>query len=129
MLELLDVTNDQAYCCMTFKHWKGGDMIGGLNRALDASGRPSEATAARLATQLFASVAHCHDAGVLHRDIKADNVLIDRKDIADPECQICLCDFGMAIMHGDGSVPRTDAVGKRPLKKVEMLQASDILLT
>jgi serine/threonine protein kinase len=41
--------------------------------------------------QLFHAVAYLHKSGLIHRDIKPNNVLIDCEKI-----EVKLCDFGMA---------------------------------
>ena len=40
--------------------------------------------------QLFNGLHHCHAANILHRDLKASNLLIDNKGI------LKLADFGLA---------------------------------
>merc|ERR1719277_2758221 len=32
----------------------------------------------------------------IHRDIKGDNYLMDRRDVTDPDCKVVLTDFGTA---------------------------------
>ena len=40
--------------------------------------------------QLFKGLAHMHAAGVIHRDIKPQNLLVNEK------CELRICDFGLA---------------------------------
>lgn len=44
---------------------------------LVANGRMKEAEAARVFAQIVSAVQYCHMNGVVHRDLKAENVLLD----------------------------------------------------
>ena len=55
-----------------------------------ASRRPSFRQSARWVTALADALEHAHQNGVIHRDVKPSNVLIDRAD------QVYLTDFGLA---------------------------------
>lgn len=46
--------------------------------------------------QALSAILHLHTCGVVHRDVKAHNLLIDRFDLRDPKCRIVLADFGLA---------------------------------
>ena len=61
-------------------------------------------TAERLARELLAALRHIHAAGVLHRDIKPQNVLIDAHGHAR------LTDFGIAQPRDAASLTRTGQV-------------------
>ena len=41
--------------------------------------------------QLLSGLRHCHDKGILHRDIKGSNLLIDKNGM------LKIADFGLAI--------------------------------
>lgn len=45
---------------------------------LVANGRMKEPEAARVFMQLISAVNYCHQRGVVHRDLKAENVLLDK---------------------------------------------------
>ncbi len=49
----------------------------------------------RYGVQIAAALAHAHDHGIIHRDIKAANVVIT------PSGQVKVLDFGLARLHGD----------------------------
>lgn len=46
---------------------------------LVAKGRMSEEEARRIFKQILAAVAYCHRSCVVHRDLKAENLLLDAK--------------------------------------------------
>ncbi len=63
-----------------------------LRQEIDASGRLAVPVAVRIARQILAGLAAIHAAGIIHRDIKPQNVLLGR----DGEARVT--DFGVA--HG-----------------------------
>lgn len=46
---------------------------------LVANGRMSEKEAKRILKQILAAVDYCHNSCVVHRDLKAENLLLDAK--------------------------------------------------
>lgn len=77
----------------------GGD----LNAALKTHGRFPEANAAFYGAQLLCALAFAHSRGVLHRDVKPENVLLDNAGHA------VLIDLGLArpVPHGEDDLART----------------------
>ncbi|KAL9227118.1 hypothetical protein vseg_002851 [Gypsophila vaccaria] len=73
---------------------KGGDLAGKLSRRPDR--RLPEPLARRLFHQLVSAVEYCHRRGVIHRDIKPQNILLD----GDGET-VKVCDFGLAAVIGE----------------------------
>jgi ABC-type amino acid transport substrate-binding protein len=57
--------------------------------------------AVALATQLLAALAHLHEQGVLHRDVKPANVLLDGD-------RVVLADFGIAAVAGGTALTATN---------------------
>ena len=51
--------------------------------------------AARLVRQVADAIAHAHAQGVLHRDLKPDNVMVEESD------RPRVCDFGLATLAGE----------------------------
>jgi serine/threonine-protein kinase len=74
---------------------------GSLQARLDAGGRPD---GERLAADLLRALAHIHAAGIIHRDVKPANVLLDRDGRA------CLTDFGVARPQDATSITQTGQI-------------------
>jgi len=72
-------------------------LIGGTSlaaRLVDRSGRMGAREVARLMSRVARAVHHAHQRGVLHRDLKPGNVLIDERG------EPWLTDFGLAKLTG-----------------------------
>ncbi|MEU4832784.1 protein kinase [Streptosporangium sp. NPDC023615] len=59
---------------------------------------------ARIGLEVLNALVAAHHAGVLHRDVKPDNVLLARDGRA------VLTDFGIAVLEGDSSITRTGSL-------------------
>lgn len=93
---------DTRHPCLVMERFAGGDLVEGLQRCMkDADRVPGEGFA-HIGTQLAAALRYLHSFNIVHRDVKSDNVMLDRQDIADPEIRIALGDFGVARAIGDG---------------------------
>jgi protein kinase-like protein len=70
-------------------------------RRLDRAGPPaSDAERLELAIQIAELVAHAHDRGVVLRDLKPGNLLLDR---ADGKLRVTLVDLDLARVEGSGA--------------------------
>lgn len=99
LVQLYDysVTGPRPYLVMEF-------VVGRtLSERLDAGGLSAEAVP-RLAIELLSAVACVHDRGVLHRDIKSGNVLIDEAGHAR------LTDFGLARFEDSTQITGSNEV-------------------
>ena len=57
----------------------------------------SEKMAAEIMEKLVRAIAHCHENGVCHRDLKPDNILIDKNN------EVKVIDFGLS-KHLDSNI-------------------------
>jgi len=74
---------------------------GSLQDRIDAGGKPD---AERLAADVLRALAHIHAAGIIHRDVKPGNVLLDRDGRA------CVTDFGVARPEDATSITQTGQI-------------------
>ena len=91
------VTADQPYLVMEYVNGST------LSQRLDRGGFPAAAIR-MLAVELLSALACVHDHGVLHRDIKSGNVLIDN------DGQARLTDFGLARLEDSPQITRANEV-------------------
>ncbi len=81
-----------------------------LRALLDKRGRLAPLAAARLFGPVCAALQSAHEAGVVHRDLKASNLMVESED--EPP-QVKLLDFGIAKLLRQDSAPGLTAVGQR----------------
>jgi serine/threonine protein kinase len=84
---------------------------GSLEERLAAHGPTTALRAARLGQQLLSALAAVHAAGVLHRDVKPNNVLIAPGGPGDGQGdRAVLTDFGIARSEGDSRITQANMV-------------------
>jgi ATP/maltotriose-dependent transcriptional regulator MalT len=99
ILPVIDFGQDGDITFIVMKLVSGGTLKDRLGLPMD----PIEI--ARTVEQIAAALDHAHGRGILHRDVKPSNVLIDEGD------WIQLADFGLAkMMVGDGTLTGSGAV-------------------
>jgi serine/threonine protein kinase/thioredoxin-like negative regulator of GroEL len=95
--------NGQAYYAMRFIEGES------LKEKLDRE-QPSSAEAARYTEQVALALAEAHRVGILHRDLKPHNIMVERKND-----RALLADFGLAkISNVDQQLTATESVFGTP---------------
>jgi serine/threonine protein kinase len=79
-----------------------------LSKLLKSGGPPPFARGVRILKQVAAALAAAHAAGVVHRDLKPDNIHITSNDV------VKVLDFGVAKVAGAGRLTRTGMVYGTP---------------
>lgn len=95
VIQLYNLYEDESHLHMVIDLCSGQDLH---NLILSNGGVVPEAEARMLFLQLMRAVSHCHEYGVVHRDIKPDNILLDSRN------SVKLADFGSAEVVMDGEM-------------------------
>ena len=111
---LLDSFSDPKYLYLVFEYMDCDVMalMGEFERGMPMP------RVINLTAQLCRAVGYCHREGIIHRDLKLENLLINTKND-----KIKLCDFGVARHIGDGGGEYTQYVATRWYRAPEILVA------
>lgn len=97
-IRLLDEYEDATYHYLFLEYCKHGDLF----ELIEKGGKLSEPHARYVFEQLLVAVKGTHARGIIHRDLKIENILIAEKTAQGPN--VVLCDYGLAAI-----VPNTAA--------------------
>ncbi|XP_059113070.1 sperm motility kinase X-like [Peromyscus eremicus] len=86
IIKLFHVVQTRETTYLVMEHASEGDL---LHHILEL-GSLEESEVQRLFTQIVHALKYCHDKFIIHRDIKANNILLDHRGNAK------LCDFGLS---------------------------------
>ena len=100
IVAVYDFAEDGPYGAVIMELVDGED----LDRRVRRSGALPPDDVVRVGSEVAAALAAAHRHGILHRDVKPKNILLDRDGRAR------LTDFGSARMEGDATITRTGAI-------------------
>ena len=119
-----DVGHDPSHVYIAYEYVPGRTL-----REAIRAGAVTDADAVEIAAQVLDALAHAHRTGIVHRDVKPANVLLEDRD----EIMVRLLDFGLAQFDGAdtltavGDVPGTLAyISPERLAGDEASPASDV---
>src|SRR6266496_4228902 len=92
ILPLIEFGDEQGILYLVMPFIEGGTLTGYLRRSL-----PDLQEVAAIFLQLLDAVEYAHDEGLIHRDIKSSNVLLEqrRSGVAHSTQHVYLADFGL----------------------------------
>lgn len=99
ILKLFEVFETKQYLYLVLELVTGGELFD----QIVARGEYSEKDASNIVRQIISAVAHLHDNGIAHRDLKPQNLLCAGVDGDD----IRMADFGLSKMFDNGEYLET----------------------
>lgn len=100
IVNLLDVGVEGEYRYLVLEYVSGST----LKDVIRQKGRLSTATAIQITVRILSALQHAHDNGIIHRDIKPQNVLIHS------DGHVKVADFGIARMTNAFTISKGDTV-------------------
>ncbi|OFW74267.1 MAG: hypothetical protein A2Y55_00120 [Actinobacteria bacterium RBG_16_68_12] len=97
-----DVGHDSSHVYIAYEYIPGRTVREALR-----AGTLSDEDAVEIAAQVLDALAHAHRTGIVHRDVKPSNILLENRD----EIAVRLLDFGLAQFDGADTLT---AVGDVP---------------
>lgn len=83
----------ENYHFLVMDYMDGGDLLDDINR----KGRYTESRAQEVSLGIVRALKHCHDNNIVHRDIKPDNILLDKGG------NVKLADFSLSARMPDSN--------------------------
>jgi eukaryotic-like serine/threonine-protein kinase len=121
VVQIFDVGEEEAEGrpFIVMEHVEGGTLADLIARR---TRRPARRRAVALLAQACEGLGHAHRNGLVHRDVKPQNLLIRRGD-----GQVKVADFGIARALEESAITRTGhVVGTKPYMAPEQLDGSEI---
>ncbi|KAL2912398.1 hypothetical protein HK105_208101 [Polyrhizophydium stewartii] len=108
---LLHVVDSPSHIHVVLEYEPRGELFDHVLK----QGKLSETDARPLFKQIVAAVQYCHSQGVVHRDLKLENVLLAK------DGSVKICDFGFANLLVDNSAGFESFCGSPPYAAPEMI--------
>lgn len=122
LVDAIDIEGDVA----GWPRWKMIVMElaegGELSKLIEKKGKIPEDTAKHIYQQIVAAVQHLHGKNVIHRDLKADNILLCRGG-SEEKPVVKLIDFGASSWTKEGPLEATACIGTLETMAPEVILA------
>eukprot|EP00918_Siedleckia_nematoides_P023942 GHVU01051651.1.p1 GENE.GHVU01051651.1~~GHVU01051651.1.p1 ORF type:complete len:584 (-),score=65.06 GHVU01051651.1:124-1875(-) len=98
VVQIYECFETPSHTYIVIEYCENGDLLEYINRQSDVSkkeeGTPGlpETEARRLFKEICSAIAHCHKNGVVHRDLKCENILLDKEN------RVRVSDFGFSMV-------------------------------
>ena len=95
IVRLFEVIEDDKYFNLFQELCTGGELLSKVQKPL------KEKEIAKIFKQIMSAIAYCHEKGIVHRDMKLENVLFATESEDSP---IKIIDFGLSVLLGKKEV-------------------------
>eukprot|EP00928_Gymnodinium_smaydae_P002532 TRINITY_DN10910_c0_g6_i1.p1 TRINITY_DN10910_c0_g6~~TRINITY_DN10910_c0_g6_i1.p1 ORF type:complete len:964 (-),score=258.09 TRINITY_DN10910_c0_g6_i1:332-3223(-) len=101
---------------------RGGDLAEAVKNPATRDPVQWERWVATVMQQMLAAVAYCHSKGVIHKDLKPENVLMSKpRNPSSPDAvHVVVVDFGLAQMFASANERGTEVAGTPPFMAPEV---------
>jgi serine/threonine protein kinase len=114
--KMVEVVRTEGFTFIVFERF-GRDVA---DRVIQ-DGPFDEISAKRALRQIVSAVKYIHGQGIIHRDVKAENVLVSDSTTNGALPAVKLTDFGLAVLTAEKNPKRFDAVGSFEYVSPEVL--------
>lgn len=111
VVKLHSIYHERYFSWLVMDLYRGGCLADGMWRHWNDKGMIPVAAIQNISKMMVQAVAWLHENSVFHRDIKADNFLLNRRDIENPKCRVFLSDFGTACCVSKPTTRLREKVG------------------
>ena len=98
IVRLFEVIEDDKYFNLIQELCTGGELL----RKIQTT-QMKEKDIAKIFNQIMSAVAYCHEKGIVHRDLKLENILFASEK---PDSPIKIIDFGFSVLLGKNELKK-----------------------
>ena len=109
IVRLFEVIEDDKYYNLLQEFCTGGELLKKTETT-----KLKEKEVAKIFIQIMSAVAYCHEKGIVHRDLKLENILFETEE---PDSPIKIIDFGFSVLFENGVNSNSVDKDKRDSKK------------
>eukprot|EP00928_Gymnodinium_smaydae_P088751 TRINITY_DN727_c0_g3_i2.p1 TRINITY_DN727_c0_g3~~TRINITY_DN727_c0_g3_i2.p1 ORF type:complete len:494 (-),score=136.04 TRINITY_DN727_c0_g3_i2:115-1452(-) len=120
VVRFVDVVESEGWMYFVLEYVSGGNLLQSLmRRKSDAYLKEEEVLT--IFRQLAGGLRHLHEQGVIHRDLKLENVLVAQEGTARRPFEVRITDFGLSKEVGEGRSAACSNVGSPKYVAPEVL--------
>ena len=122
LVRVFELCEDKNYIYEVSELVQQGDLFNVIGRICETKKSVSELQVAKWVVQILESLNYLHTKGVMHRDLKLENVMIDIQNIHQHRESICkITDFGFARTITKGRL-ESEEIGTPTYMAPEMIR-------